>query len=62
LVVDVDQLTATYGTLVVPAMLPAGIRNQFLEGTWDATRVLLEATPKIKATAERLPYIGGFAQ
>ena len=62
LVVDVDQLTATYGTLVVPAMLPAGIRNQFLEGTWDATRVLLEATPKIKATAEGLPYIGGFAQ
>ena len=62
LVVDVDQLTATCGTLVVPAMLPAGIRNQFLEGTWDATRVLLEATPKIKATAERLPYIGGFAQ
>jgi len=62
LVVDVDQLTATYGSLVVPAMLPAGIRNQFLEGTWDATRVLLEATPKIKATAERLPYIGGFAQ
>jgi 3-isopropylmalate/(R)-2-methylmalate dehydratase small subunit len=62
LVVDVDQLTATYGTLVVPAVLPAGIRNQFLEGTWDATRVLLEATPKIKATAERLPYIDGFAQ
>ena len=62
LVVDVDQLTATYGSLLVPAVLPAGIRNQFLEGTWDATRVLLEATPKIKATAERLPYIGGFAQ
>ena len=62
LIVDVDKLTATYGTLVIPAGVPAGIRNQFLEGTWDATRVLLEATPKIKATAERLPYIGGFAQ
>ena len=62
LVIDVDGLTATYGDLSIPVKLPAGIRNQFLEGTWDATRVLLEATPKIKATAERLPYIDGFAQ
>jgi len=62
LIVDVDKLTVTYGTLVIRAVLPAGIRNQLLEGTCDATRVLLEATPKIKATAERLPYIDGFAQ
>lgn len=62
LIVDVDKLTAAYGSLVIPAVLPAGIRNQFLEGTWDATRVLLEATPKIKATADRLPYVGGFEQ
>jgi 3-isopropylmalate/(R)-2-methylmalate dehydratase small subunit len=60
--VDVDKLTTTYGSLVIPAGLPAGIRHQFLEGTWDATSVLLEATPKIKATAARLPYVGGFAQ
>ena len=40
---------------------PTGIRNQFLAGTWDATRVLLEATPQIKATAARLPYVGRFA-
>ena len=42
-------------------VLPAGIRNQFLDGTWDATRVLLEATPQIRATAARLPYVGRFA-
>ena len=61
LVVDVEAQTATYGALTVPVALPAGIRNQFLAGTWDATRVLLEATEKIKATAARLPYVGGFA-
>jgi hypothetical protein len=45
----------------VGSVMPAGIRNQFLDGTWDATRVLLEATPRIKATAARLPYVGRFA-
>jgi 3-isopropylmalate/(R)-2-methylmalate dehydratase small subunit len=61
LVVDVDGLTATYGALTISVGLPAGIRNQFLAGTWDATRVLLEATPQIRATAARLPYVAGFA-
>jgi 3-isopropylmalate/(R)-2-methylmalate dehydratase small subunit len=61
LVVDLTAQTATYGDLVVPVALPAGIRNQFLAGTWDATRVLLEATPQIRATAARLPYVGRFA-
>jgi len=60
LVIDLDGLTATYGELSIPVKLPAGIRNQFLEGTWDATRVLLEATPQIKATAARLPYVARF--
>ena len=62
LVVDLAAQTATYGALSVPVVLPAGIRNQFLDGTWDATRVLLEATPQIKAAAARLPYVGRFAQ
>ena len=60
LVIDLDGLTATYGELSIPVKLPAGIRNQFLEGTWDATRVLLEATPQIRATAARLPYVARF--
>jgi 3-isopropylmalate/(R)-2-methylmalate dehydratase small subunit len=61
LVIDLAAQTATYGALVLPVHLPAGIRNQFLAGTWDATRVLLEATPRIRETAARLPYVGGFA-
>lgn len=61
LVIDLAAQTATCGALSVPVVMPAGIRNQFLDGTWDATRVLLEATPRIKATAARLPYVGRFA-
>jgi len=60
LIVDLDALRATYGALVVPIALPAGIRQQFLEGTWDATRVLLAAEPQIRATAARLPYVKRF--
>jgi 3-isopropylmalate/(R)-2-methylmalate dehydratase small subunit len=41
--------------------LPDGARHQLLEGTWNATAVLLEAGPAIEATAARLPYVGGFA-
>ena len=60
LAVDVDARTATYGPLTITVELADGVRNQFLAGTWDATRVLLEATPQINATAARLPYVGGF--
>lgn len=61
LVVDLEAQTASYGAVQLAVSMPAGIRNQFLAGTWDATRVLLEATPQITATAARLPYVGRFA-
>jgi len=61
LVVDLTAQTAVYGPLTIAVAMPAGIRNQFLAGTWDATRVLLDAAPQIKATAARLPYLTGFA-
>ncbi len=55
-------------TLTVPrlgslrASVPEGARRQLLEGTWDATTVLLEAGDTIEATAARLPYVGGFSR
>jgi 3-isopropylmalate/(R)-2-methylmalate dehydratase small subunit len=61
LIVDVEAQTAVYGGLSIKATLPAGIRQQFLDGTWDATRVLLDAAPQIQATAQRLPYTKRFA-
>mgnify|MGYP001820333323 CR=1 FL=1 len=39
------------------ATIPDGVRQQLLEGSWDATRVLLEAGDAIERTAARLPYI-----
>ncbi len=60
LVVDVELCTATYRGTSYPISLPPGARTQLLEGTWDATRILLQAAEQVRATAARLPYISGF--
>jgi 3-isopropylmalate/(R)-2-methylmalate dehydratase small subunit len=58
--VDLDALAATYRGVTYPVELPAGVRNQFLQGTWDGTGVLLDASDRIRQTAARLPYVRGF--
>ncbi len=60
LVLDVAAGTLTYRGGTVPAEIPDGARSQWLEGTWNATAVLLEAGDAIDATATRLPYVQGF--
>ena len=40
--------------------IPDGTRQRLLEGTWDATSVLLEAGGRIEETAARLPYVSGY--
>jgi len=60
LVIDLGAGTMSYRGTVYPATLPAGARQQLLEGTWDATRILLQAEPDIRRTAARLPYVNGF--
>ncbi|OFV88733.1 MAG: 3-isopropylmalate dehydratase small subunit [Acidobacteria bacterium RBG_16_68_9] len=60
LAVDVEALTATFRGKTYQVTLPSGARRQFLDGTWDATRVLLDAVEAVRATADRLPYMRGF--
>ena len=58
--VDLEALVATYRDRRYPIDVPAGPRSQLLEGTWDGTRVLLDAGDRIRDTAARLPYVRGF--
>jgi 3-isopropylmalate/(R)-2-methylmalate dehydratase small subunit len=60
LVIDLEALTATYLGHSYAVDLPAGVRHQFLDGTWDGTRVLLDAGERIRQIAARLPYVRGF--
>jgi 3-isopropylmalate/(R)-2-methylmalate dehydratase small subunit len=61
LTVDVETLTVTYRGATYPVSLPAGARSQLLGGTWDATRILLQAEEQVRQTAARLPYLRRFA-
>jgi len=59
---DLQGLTATYRQRVYSIALPSGARSQLIEGTWDATRILLQAEEQVRATAARLPYVQGFVK
>jgi 3-isopropylmalate/(R)-2-methylmalate dehydratase small subunit len=56
--VEAETVTSRAGTMRV--RIPEGVRLQLLEGTWNATAVLLEAGDAIEATAARLPYLSGY--
>lgn len=60
IVVDVHNLTATHRDKVYEISLHPGTRQQLLEGTWDATRSLLQAADQVRETAKQLPYVNGF--
>jgi len=55
--IDISARTVTSRAGEMPAGIPDGVRHQLLEGTWDATRVLLEAGDAIEKTAAALSYM-----
>ena len=59
---DIEALQATYRGTTYAVSLPAGVRQQLCEGTWDATRILLQAEEQVRQTAARLPYVKRFAR
>lgn len=60
-VVDVNARTVTSRAGTASAGVRDGTRKALLEGTWNATNVLLEAGDAIEAAGDRLPYTAGFA-
>jgi 3-isopropylmalate/(R)-2-methylmalate dehydratase small subunit len=42
------------------ASVPAGAREAFTAGTWDATGMLLDDFDKVRNVANNLPYVSGF--
>ena len=58
--VDVDARTVACRAGTFAATIPEGTRQQLLEGTWNATAVLLEAGGAIDETAGALPYVHGY--
>ena len=42
--------------------VPAGAREAFTAGTWDATGLLLDDFDQVRDVAKSLPYVAGFEQ
>ena len=56
-VLDLATRTITSRAGKMQAHVPDGVRQQLTEGTWDATRVLLDAGDAIEKTAAALAYM-----
>ena len=58
--VDLDRMTIAAGDSTYPIALPPAARESFLDGTWDATGLLLDRFEDVEAVAARLPYLNGW--
>ena len=59
---DLEQMSLVGPGLRIPVTLPSAARESFLEGTWDATGLLLDRYEAVEAVAARLPYISGWSK
>jgi 3-isopropylmalate/(R)-2-methylmalate dehydratase small subunit len=55
--VDLDRMVVAAGTQTFPITLPAAAREAFLDGSWDATGLLLDRFEEVEKVASRLPYL-----
>jgi len=58
--VDLERQEARWGSERMALGLPAGVRESFLDGSWDATGLLLDRFEEVERTATRLPYVAGW--
>jgi 3-isopropylmalate/(R)-2-methylmalate dehydratase small subunit len=59
IVVDLSTMRVTTRGQAYEVSLPSAAREAFIEGSWDATGLLLERFEEVEAVASRLPYISG---
>ncbi len=57
--VDLTKMRVSAAGREFEVSLPAGARDAFLNGGWDATGLLLEDFQQVRAVASRLPYVTG---
>ncbi len=56
-VVDLDRMAVAAGTTSFPVTLPKATREALLDGSWDATGLLLDRFDDVERVASRLPYL-----
>ena len=58
---DIKLARIQYADDSIVAGIPAGAQRSLVEGTWNATSVLLQAADKVDKLAGSLPYINNFS-
>jgi len=56
-VVDLQAMRVTAEGRAYELTMPSAARDSFLDGSWDATGLLLEDFDQVRAVAARLPYV-----
>jgi 3-isopropylmalate/(R)-2-methylmalate dehydratase small subunit len=59
--VDLERKEVTCGKTSFPVAMQEGARQSLVTGNWDFLGQLVEATPQIRETADRLPYMKNLA-
>jgi 3-isopropylmalate/(R)-2-methylmalate dehydratase small subunit len=57
LTVDLDNMTVAAANRTFPIELPSSARDAFLDGSWDATGLLLDHYEQVDDVAAKLPYV-----
>jgi 3-isopropylmalate/(R)-2-methylmalate dehydratase small subunit len=60
--VDLGLNRVTAGDDSSPVAMPEAARSALRTGNWDATALLVERYDEVERTAERLPYLSGWAR
>jgi 3-isopropylmalate/(R)-2-methylmalate dehydratase small subunit len=59
--IDIDRLRVNLPLRSFAVSMPPAARESFLDGTWDATGLLLDRFEEVEAVAKRLPYVVGWS-
>ena len=58
--IDIEAGQLRCGAWRMAISLPAAARESFVDGSWDATGLLLDRFEEVEATKQRLPYVNGW--
>lgn len=58
--VDLERQEAHYDDHALPVQMNESMRESLLNGTWDTTSLMLEATERVSEIVTTLPYVNRF--
>ena len=58
--IDLEAMQLACGDWRMPVSLPPAARESVLDGSWDATGLLLDRYEQVEETMSRVPYLNGW--